>query len=84
MRLPGVCHSLQSTATGAEQDRDRTNNPSLRERLAVALATYVPVLYVGSVKADNAASLFAMPDIDGGLIGGASLKLDEFLAIGHV
>lgn len=39
------------------------------------------ILYGGSVKAGNAAELFAMPDIDGGLIGGASLKADEFLAI---
>jgi triosephosphate isomerase (TIM) len=40
-----------------------------------------PVLYGGSVKADNAAALFAMPDIDGGLIGGASLVAQDFLAI---
>ncbi len=39
------------------------------------------LLYGGSVKAGNAKELFAMPDIDGGLIGGASLKSDEFLAI---
>jgi triosephosphate isomerase len=39
------------------------------------------VLYGGSVKADNAAELFAQPDIDGGLIGGASLKATDFLAI---
>jgi triosephosphate isomerase len=39
------------------------------------------LLYGGSVKAGNAAELFAMPDIDGGLIGGASLKVDEFAAI---
>ena len=41
----------------------------------------VPVLYGGSVKAANAAALFAMPDIDGGLVGGASLDATEFLAI---
>ena len=35
----------------------------------------------GSVKAGNAAELFNMPDVDGGLIGGASLKADEFLTI---
>ena len=40
-----------------------------------------PLLYGGSVKADNAKALFAMADIDGGLIGGASLKAAEFLAI---
>ncbi len=39
------------------------------------------ILYGGSVKAANAAQLFAMRDIDGGLIGGASLVADEFLAI---
>jgi triosephosphate isomerase len=39
------------------------------------------ILYGGSVKAQNAASLFAMPDVDGGLIGGASLVADDFLAI---
>ncbi|HMK15134.1 MAG TPA: triose-phosphate isomerase [Burkholderiales bacterium] len=39
------------------------------------------ILYGGSVKAGNAEQLFAMPDIDGGLIGGASLNADEFLGI---
>ncbi len=54
---------------------------SLRARLANAGALDIPLLYGGSVKADNAAALFAMADIDGGLIGGASLKAAEFLAI---
>ena len=39
------------------------------------------ILYGGSVKPDNAASLFSQPDIDGGLIGGASLKAADFVAI---
>ncbi|MCY4744217.1 triose-phosphate isomerase [Pelomonas sp. UHG3] len=39
------------------------------------------ILYGGSVKADNAAELFSQPDIDGGLIGGASLKVADFAAI---
>lgn len=39
------------------------------------------ILYGGSVKPDNAATLFAQPDIDGGLIGGASLKAADFIAI---
>ena len=39
------------------------------------------ILYGGSVKADNAASLFSEPDIDGGLIGGAALKAADFIAI---
>jgi triosephosphate isomerase len=39
------------------------------------------LLYGGSVKADNAAALFAEPDIDGGLIGGASLSATDFVSI---
>lgn len=45
------------------------------------VADTVRILYGGSVKADNAAELFAMPDIDGGLVGGASLDAKSFLAI---
>jgi triosephosphate isomerase (TIM) len=41
----------------------------------------VPVLYGGSVKPDNAAELLAQPDVDGALVGGASLELDSFTAI---
>jgi triosephosphate isomerase len=41
------------------------------------------VLYGGSVKSDNAKEFFAQPDIDGALVGGASLKVDEFTAIVH-
>ncbi len=54
---------------------------AIRARLAEVDAAQVRVLYGGSVKADNAASLFAMPDIDGALVGGASLVADEFLRI---
>ena len=46
-----------------------------------SVAEKVQILYGGSVKGDNAAGLFGMPDIDGGLIGGASLKAADFLAI---
>jgi triosephosphate isomerase len=56
----------------------------LRAELAARdpkVADAVPIVYGGSVKAQNAAELFAMQDIDGGLIGGASLKVDEFAAI---
>lgn len=45
------------------------------------LAQKVRILYGGSVKPGNAAALFAMPDIDGGLIGGAALKAEDFHAI---
>lgn len=46
-----------------------------------SVADGVRILYGGSVKGDNAAGLFSKPDIDGGLIGGASLKSADFLAI---
>ena len=52
----------------------------LREQLADK-ADQIRLLYGGSVKADNAAQLFAQEDIDGGLVGGASLKADDFIAI---
>jgi len=57
---------------------------ALRQCLArqdAAVADGLSILYGGSVKAANAAELFACPDIDGGLIGGASLDAEEFLAI---
>ena len=50
-------------------------------RAATARADAMTLLYGGSVKPDNAAALFAQPDIDGGLIGGASLKAADFIAI---
>jgi len=56
----------------------------LRAQLAArsaAAAAVVPILYGGSMKPDNAAELLAQPDIDGGLIGGAALKAQDFLAI---
>lgn len=58
----------------------------LRRRLETKdreAAQVVRILYGGSMKPDNAAQLLAMPDIDGGLIGGASLKASDFLAIVH-
>lgn len=56
----------------------------LRQKLSAksrAAAEVVQILYGGSMKPDNAKELLAMPDIDGGLIGGASLKSSDFLAI---
>ncbi len=56
----------------------------IRNRIAAnssEVAIGLQILYGGSAKANNAAELFAMPDIDGGLIGGASLVADEFIAI---
>lgn len=56
----------------------------IRERIASRddrIAADLRLLYGGSVNGDNAAELFGMPDVDGGLVGGASLKADEFLKI---
>ena len=56
----------------------------LRAGLAKAGAPEVRLLYGGSVKAANAAALYAMADVDGGLVGGASLDADELMAIARV
>ena len=56
----------------------------IRSRIAAhdeKIAANVQILYGGSMKGENAAGLLAQPDIDGGLIGGASLKAEDFLAI---
>jgi triosephosphate isomerase len=56
----------------------------MRQRIAkhdIDTANNVQILYGGSVKGDNARPLFTMPDIDGGLIGGASLDANEFVTI---
>lgn len=69
------------TATAAQA---QAVHAFIRQRVAAQdgqIAAGLCILYGGSVKANNAAELFAMPDIDGGLIGGASLVADEFLAI---
>jgi triosephosphate isomerase (TIM) len=54
---------------------------TLAQSLGLSIAQEIKILYGGSVKADNAAALFSQPDIDGGLIGGASLNAEEFAAI---
>ncbi len=69
------------TGRTATPEQAQAVHATLRARLAGAGAAGVSLLYGGSVKADNARALFGMPDIDGGLIGGASLKAGEFLAI---
>lgn len=69
------------TATPEQaQDVHRHIRQSIAAR-SEAVAEGVRILYGGSVKGDNAAGLFSNPDIDGGLIGGASLKSADFLAI---
>ncbi|MGH8138849.1 MAG: triose-phosphate isomerase [Steroidobacteraceae bacterium] len=72
------------TGRNASPEQAQEVHAFIRARIAARdarIAAATRILYGGSVKASNAAELFAMPDIDGGLIGGASLKADEFLAI---
>ncbi|MEX0968204.1 MAG: triose-phosphate isomerase [Bacteroidia bacterium] len=70
------------TASPAEaQDMHQFIRHFLRAKYEDDIAGNICILYGGSLKPDNAASLLAKPDIDGGLIGGASLKVDDFLSI---
>ena len=72
------------TGLTASPEQAQDVHRHIREVLSVKnkdVADTVKILYGGSVKGDNAAGLFSKPDIDGGLIGGASLKSDDFLAI---
>jgi triosephosphate isomerase len=71
------------TGKTASPEQAQAVHAFLRARLTAAQAdaARVPLLYGGSVKPDNAAELFSQADIDGGLIGGASLKAADFAAI---
>ncbi|MEP7330073.1 MAG: triose-phosphate isomerase, partial [Betaproteobacteria bacterium] len=69
------------TGRTATPEQAQAVHAFLRARLRQASAPEVSLLYGGSVKASNAAALFAMPDIDGGLVGGASLDANEFIAV---
>ncbi|MHA7679721.1 triose-phosphate isomerase [Cupriavidus sp. PET2-C1] len=74
------------TGKTASSEQAQAVHAFLRAQVAArdaGVAARMAMLYGGSVKPDNAAELFSMPDIDGGLIGGASLKSDDFLAIGN-
>jgi len=71
------------TGRTASPEQAQAVHALLRAQLqaATAHAADMKILYGGSVKPDNATTLFAQPDIDGGLIGGASLKAADFVAI---
>ena len=69
------------TGRTASPSQVQAVHAALRARLVAAGASEVGILYGGSVKSANAAALFAMPDVDGALVGGASLDADEFLTI---
>jgi triosephosphate isomerase len=65
------------TGRNATPEQAQAVHAFLRKQVASATR----ILYGGSVKPQNAAAIFAMPDVDGGLIGGASLAAEDFLAI---
>ena len=72
------------TGKTATDEQAQEVHQYIRQKIAEAsesIAADLQILYGGSVKPNNAKSLFAMPDIDGGLIGGASLDADSFLQI---
>jgi triosephosphate isomerase len=69
------------TATPAQAQEVHARIRSVVAAADVKIAGDLKILYGGSVKGANASELFAMEDIDGGLIGGASLDADEFMAI---
>ena len=72
------------TGRTATPDQAQAVHAFIRDKIRredAKISGSLPILYGGSVKPDNAAGLFAQPDIDGGLIGGASLVAADFLAI---
>lgn len=70
-----------ATAPGANVVVADVIRPALAELFGTSIAQSIRVLYGGSVKADIAAEFFNQPDIDGALVGGASLKVADFVAI---
>ncbi len=69
------------TATADDAQEMSAQIRQVFERLYPQFAAEMRILYGGSMKADNAAELLGKADINGGLIGGASLKIDDYLAI---
>src|SRR5438270_446827 len=88
--LARVAEVLRGSSVGlggrnATPDQAQAAHAFLRQRVGqlvgVAAAQALVIQYGGSVKPDNAASLLGQPDVDGALVGGASLNADQFLAI---
>ena len=74
------------TGKTASPEQAQAVHAMIRERIAARddkIADGLRILYGGSVNGGNAQELFSMPDVDGGLVGGASLKAEEFLKIIH-
>jgi triosephosphate isomerase len=71
----------QTATPGQAQEMHAFIRELIRKNKGSRISDHMPILYGGSCNASNAAQLFSQPDIDGGLIGGASLKADDFLRI---
>jgi len=69
------------TATSAQAQEMQAHLRSLIKNEYNNVSDIVPILYGGSVKGNNAKELFSQPDVDGGLVGGASLNAEEFVTI---
>lgn len=74
------------TGLSAQPEQAQKAHHFIRARIAQedsVIAQAIRILYGGSLKPGNAADLFAMPDVDGGLVGGASLDVEQFWSIGQ-
>ncbi len=71
----------KTASTEQAQEMHRFLRSVIRDQYGDETAREVPILYGGSVKANNAKELFGCPDVDGGLVGGASLVAEEFTEI---
>lgn len=71
----------KTATTEQAQEMHKHLRSVLAGKYGEAIADKIPILYGGSVKANNAAELFACPDVDGGLVGGASLLAQDFIEI---
>jgi triosephosphate isomerase len=71
----------KTASTEQAQEMHKEIRDHLNQKFGAKVADEISILYGGSVKADNAQELFSQPDVDGGLIGGASLKSRDFVDI---
>lgn len=71
----------RTASTGQAQEMQQHLRAVIAGKWGLQVADAIPILYGGSVKASNAVELFNSPDVDGGLVGGASLQAQEFQQI---